>query len=172
MGNKNGSANSPDGVDIVAIYGLLGYPLKTWTDTKTRHLWLKDSLQKDIPKLCILPYIYPSHLLLSDTSATLRGFAEKLLIYLEHVKGDRNERRIIFVAHRFGGFVDKQALIVAKKDSRYKNIYESTISMLFFGTPDSERPDIHGQTYRYLQRLHDSCLESSGAHLFGRKDQE
>ncbi|KAL2054573.1 hypothetical protein ABVK25_005321 [Lepraria finkii] len=173
MGNKNGSANSPAGVDIVAIYGLLGHPLKIWTDTKTRHLWLKDSLQKDIPKLRTLPYIYPSHLLSSDISATMRGFAENLLIYLEHVRGDRNERRIIFVAHRFGGFVGKQALMVAKKESRYKNIYESTISMLFFGNPDSERPDIHGQTYRHLQRLHDSCLESSGAHLLeGRTKSE
>ena len=45
--------------------------------------------------------------------------------------------------------------------------------MLFFGNPDSERPDIHGQTYRYLQRLHDSCLESSGAHLLeGRTKSE
>ena len=61
MGNKNGSANSPDGVDIVAIHGLLGHPLETWIDTETRHLWLKDSLQKDIPKLRILPYTYPSH---------------------------------------------------------------------------------------------------------------
>ena len=55
--------------------------------------------------------------------------------------------------------------MVAKKDSRYKNIYESTTGMLFFDTQDSEGPDIHGQTYRYLQRLLDSCLESSGAHL-------
>ena len=161
-GIKDGSANDPDGVDIVAIHGLLGHPFKTWTHPKTQHLWLRDSLHKHIPGVRILPYTYPSQLLLSHASVTLRGFAEKLLVYLKCVRGEGNKRRIIFVAHNLGGLIGKQALMVAREHPRYMDIYGCILGIIFFGTPDSKRPALYGQKHEYLSTLfsfyHDRVL--------------
>jgi hypothetical protein len=47
-----------------------------------------------------------------------------------------NGRPIIFVGHSLGGIIIKSALIHASKlKGNYRDIYSSTIGVLFFGTP-------------------------------------
>jgi hypothetical protein len=44
-------------------------------------------------------------------------------------------RPLFFIGHSLGGIIIKQALFYARIDSRYTPIQESTLSIIFFGTP-------------------------------------
>lgn len=46
-----------------------------------------------------------------------------------------SKRPIIFVAHSLGGIIVKQALVWAQTESRYQNIKDLTLGIVFFGTP-------------------------------------
>ncbi|KAF8240995.1 hypothetical protein L208DRAFT_1087908, partial [Tricholoma matsutake] len=47
-------------VDIVAIHGLDGHPMKSWTAANDM-LWLHDLLPEKIPHACILTYGYDAY---------------------------------------------------------------------------------------------------------------
>ena len=123
-------------LDIVAIPGLIEEPLQTWTHPRTRHLWLRDSLAKDFISARIFTYNYPSYLLLSDDKAKITIYAEKLLSNLKTVGAGYNNRRLLFIAHSYGGFLCKQALVLARNDMRYSDIDRNTLLFCFFGTPE------------------------------------
>lgn len=126
-------SNAPS---IVAIHGLSGHPLKTWTDKKD-HLWLRDSLPSHIPRSRVLTYGYDSALKWSKSRMTLIDFAEDLLYRLKHERTALMEQKrpLIFVCHSLGGVVVKQALVMASLDDIYGSIASSTSGIAFFGTP-------------------------------------
>ena len=130
-------------VDIVAIHGLNGTAFGTWTQERTDErtkqkssiFWLKDLLPNDIPGARIFTYDYPSHVLFSKPKATIADYAQSLLFALANSRVGGEWRPLIFIAHSLGGIVCKEALIKAKEDSRFQDILESTVGVLFFGTP-------------------------------------
>ena len=122
-------------VDVVAIHGLNGDAYNTWTHQKTKSLWLKDLLPTDIPGARVFTYQFPSHLLFSRSHATIYEFASNLLAQLSAQRNGHERRPIIFIAHSLGGIVCKQALLSAKLDYNYSEIFESTAAIIFFGTP-------------------------------------
>ncbi|KAK0509811.1 hypothetical protein JMJ35_008205 [Cladonia borealis] len=122
-------------LDFVAISGPIEEPQQTWTHPKTRHLWLRDSLPKDFISARIFTFNYSSYLLLSDEIANIESYAEKLLSELKTVGAGYDNRRIVFIAHSYGGFLCKRALVLAKNDLRYSDIVKNATLFCFFGTP-------------------------------------
>ena len=121
-------------VDVVAIHGLDGSPWGTWTH-KDGTFWLRDMLPKDIPGARIFTYSYPSQLLWSRSEAALMEYTQTLLENLRNQRRNQQRRPIIYLAHSLGGIVCKEALIKAKNDPRFSDLLESTVAIVFFGTP-------------------------------------
>ena len=67
--------------------------------------------------------------------------SNRLIKQLADLKvGDAEKRRVIFIAHSFGGLIVKSALVhasaaVDERDARLKAIQLLTIGVFFFGTP-------------------------------------
>ena len=121
-------------LDFVAISGPIEEPLQTWTHPKTRHLWLRDSLPKDFISARIFIFNYSSYLLLSDHKANIEFYAEKLLSELKTVGAGYGNRRIVFIAHSYGGFLCKKALVLAKNDLRYSDIVKNASLFCYFNS--------------------------------------
>ncbi|KAK4451012.1 hypothetical protein QBC34DRAFT_459505 [Podospora aff. communis PSN243] len=130
-------------VDIVAVHGLNGHYLTTWT-ADNDVLWLRDLLPSDIPKARIYSWGYDarthgaSHLSLQY----LYDHALDLVSALCRKRKLSNtmERPIIFVAHSLGGLVVKSALIhadAARQEALddHRAIKISTYGIIFMGTP-------------------------------------
>lgn len=47
-------------ISLVAVHGLGGHPIQTWTDPKTKKCWLKDEefLPRDVPSARVLSFGY------------------------------------------------------------------------------------------------------------------
>ena len=77
------SASTYD-LDVVAIHGLNGHPLKTWTYTKTEGqvFWLQEFLPKALPGARVFTYGYDSRTLFSPSTGDIGSYAKGLLDYL------------------------------------------------------------------------------------------
>jgi hypothetical protein len=100
-------------VDVVAIHGLNGHFLDTWTTTNAagqKVVWLKDLLPKQLPDARIISYGYNSALQFSKSVAGIGTFAEQLLEDLRswRVTQAERDRPIVFICHSLGGIVVKQ----------------------------------------------------------------
>ena len=124
-------------LDFVAIPGLIEEPLRTWTHPKTRYLWLRDSFPMVFMPARVFTFNYPSYLLLSDDKANISIYAEKLLADLKTVGAGNNSRKLVFLAHSYGGFLCRKALVLAKDDMRYSDIARDTLLFCFSSTPDA-----------------------------------
>lgn len=102
-------------------------------------MWLRDFLVDDVPDARILSYGYDSFAASSRylVRQILFSEAENLLLELCHLREKSNTkgRPIIFLAHSLGGILLKSALIRSKSAIKKLDIYTSTTSIVFFGTP-------------------------------------
>lgn len=130
-------------VDIVAIHGLDGHRMKTWT-AENGTLWLQDLLPGELPNVRVLTYGYDANTRsrkgVSTETIYLHGVA--LLRDLSAVREDASRRPIIFVAHSLGGIILKQAINICHTqpfDSKesFRDILVSTHAVMFLGTPHS-----------------------------------
>lgn len=64
--------------DIIAIHGICGDPLKTWTH-ENGNLWLRDFLPEDINGVRVFSFGYDAEVALTKSRATLDNFARSLL---------------------------------------------------------------------------------------------
>ncbi|KAG9246100.1 hypothetical protein BJ878DRAFT_540603 [Calycina marina] len=72
----------------------------------------------------------------SKSVADIEDHARDLLYSLEEVRSSRNANRpLVLVAHSLGGHVIKQSLVIAARESRHRCIVDSTVAVVFFGTP-------------------------------------
>ncbi|KAK0123332.1 hypothetical protein ONS96_010326 [Cadophora gregata f. sp. sojae] len=127
-------------VDVVAVHGLNGHYLNTWTATNAagqKVVWLKDLLPKQLPDARIMSYGYNSALQFSKSVAGIGTFAEQLLEDLRSWRGTQAERDrpIIFICHSLGGLVVKQALVRAHERDRFSSLLAHVCGIAFFGTP-------------------------------------
>ncbi|KAL8949253.1 MAG: hypothetical protein Q9222_004627 [Ikaeria aurantiellina] len=125
-------------VDIVAVHGLEGHPINTWTlSDKSDTLWLRDFLPSDVHGARIFTFGYEADVAFGKSIADIKDHAMDLLGSLIDVREEQNEisRPIIFIAHSLGGIVAKQALAWARVESRYQQIKDHTLGIVFFGTP-------------------------------------
>jgi hypothetical protein len=70
---------------VVAVHGLGGHRLGTWTDKRTGCLWLRDSLPSELPNARIMSYGYDSKL----RSRNVLGIMENAEGLLESLKSFR-----------------------------------------------------------------------------------
>ncbi|RDL38237.1 uncharacterized protein BP5553_02577 [Venustampulla echinocandica] len=129
--------NASLSLDIIAIHGLGGNPMATWTDPKSQKLWLRDLLPHDIPRARIMTFGYDATPAFENSVAGVEDHARDLLRCLRERRERVKEinRPIIFIGHSLGGIVIKQALIISSNSPDYIPLCKSTIGTLFFGTP-------------------------------------
>ncbi|OCK79674.1 hypothetical protein K432DRAFT_354452 [Lepidopterella palustris CBS 459.81] len=123
--------------DIVAVHGLNGDSKNTWTNSKTNAFWLQDFLPQDLPNARVMTFGYNASAAFGNTTADIIDHAKSLLSSLvdKREEADELSRPIVFIGHSLGGIVIKQALFQAKIEPRYNSISESTIGIVFLGTP-------------------------------------
>jgi len=130
-------------VDIVAIHGLDGHRLHSWT-TENGICWLRDLLGSRVSEARILTYGYDANTRGKEQLSTqsLYSHAHSLIsnLALERQATGTEERPIIFVAHSLGGIVLKNALVHAHSATKgnlyaHKAIALSTYGIIFLGTP-------------------------------------
>ncbi|KAE9372043.1 hypothetical protein N431DRAFT_482911 [Stipitochalara longipes BDJ] len=128
--------NASLSLDIIAIHGLNGNQLNTWTEPKSQKLWLRDFLPKDV-KARVMVFGYDATAAFGNGVAGIKEHARGLLGGLVERRGRNLEakRPLIFIGHSLGGLVIKQALVIAEQEMPYKKIYNSTLGIIFFGTP-------------------------------------
>jgi hypothetical protein len=68
-------------VDIIAIHGLNGGALKSWTHANGK-CWLKDFLPEKLPDARIYTFGYPAQLAFSRSLARVEDFARQLVVDL------------------------------------------------------------------------------------------
>jgi pimeloyl-ACP methyl ester carboxylesterase len=140
------TASSDLAIDIVAVHGLGGDGYSTWTDEKSGKLWLRDFLpgSQGFGNARVMTFSYgrsewPGRRTFGDL--WFRDLAKSLL---EHVKLTRmttntpTKKPIMFIGHSLGGIIIKTAFLIARS-SVNSDIFKSTKSVIFFGTPCSER---------------------------------
>ncbi|KAL8354938.1 hypothetical protein RB601_000633 [Gaeumannomyces tritici] len=121
--------------DVVAIHGLNGDYLKSWTHADST-LWLRDMLPGKLAGARVMSFSYDA-----STSGgvvyAVREIAKQLLSELRDAREDAGSEGtpIVFVCHSLGGIVLKQALALADDGKAYSDVAESTKGIVFFGTP-------------------------------------
>ncbi|KAK5215750.1 hypothetical protein LTR47_009949 [Exophiala xenobiotica] len=132
----HGSTSSP-AVDIVAVHGLGGNAVNTWTHPKSKKCWLRDFLPQQIPDARIMTFGYNADVAFGQSTAEIIDHAKSLLVSLVDKREEPEEiqRPLIFVAHSLGGIVVKQALFQARLESRYQSMKDATLGLIFMGTP-------------------------------------
>lgn len=64
---------------LVAVHGLNGDPIKTWTHPKTGACWLKDFFPQDVPGARIFTFGYNADACFGNTTADILVYAKDLL---------------------------------------------------------------------------------------------
>ncbi|KAF2015045.1 TPR-like protein [Aaosphaeria arxii CBS 175.79] len=129
------------GIDIIFVHGLGSNPDTTWGPRESN--WVNDILPQDIPvelqkDVRIFFYNYDSYWKRDAIQACLQSFAHGLLDNVALViRKTENEqtRRLLFVGHSYGGLVIKQALVQAKSNPKFVNIFDHAKAAFFLGTP-------------------------------------
>ncbi|KUL83945.1 hypothetical protein ZTR_06844 [Talaromyces verruculosus] len=137
-------------IDIVAVHGLNGDAIETWTSSKgsERVCWLRDSnlLPHFVNNARVLTWGYTADITsLFGRATSSDRILQHAQTLVEDLLADRElknatERPIIFICHSLGGIIVKRALIfsasrVSLESSRTHSVYLCTYGILFFGTP-------------------------------------
>lgn len=124
-------------VDVVAVHGLNGDAIRTWTEPKSNKLWLQDFLPGNVEGVRVMSFRYNAAAAFGNTTAEISDYANDLLGSLVACRGDEDEtvRPIVFIAHSLGGIVVKQALVLAQEAAKYESIRSHTRGIFFFATP-------------------------------------
>lgn len=124
-------------IDIVAVHGLGGDAFATWTHAKSKKFWLRDFLRQQIPDARIMTFGYNADAAFGQSTAEIIDHAKSLLASLvdKREEADEIHRPLMFIAHSLGGIVVKQALLQVRLEPRYHTIKDSTLGLIFLGTP-------------------------------------
>ncbi|KAL5326083.1 hypothetical protein ACEPPN_007221 [Leptodophora sp. 'Broadleaf-Isolate-01'] len=99
------------------IHGLNGEKFRTWTESKSQKLWLRDFLPHDITQARVMTFGYNATAAFENTKAGIRDHARTLLLALGEARNGSS------------------ALVIAQNESLYKQIHDSVRGVMFFGTP-------------------------------------
>ena len=72
---------------IIAVHGLGGHAMTTWTHDSTGKLWLRDFLPRTIPNARIMTFGYDSRVVGSKSVIGMMGNANNLLTQLSLLRG-------------------------------------------------------------------------------------
>ncbi|KAK0631939.1 hypothetical protein B0T14DRAFT_559678 [Immersiella caudata] len=143
-------------VDVLAVPGLGGHPYGSFVNKGDGHMWLSESLPRDIPTARVMIYGYESGLQDSTSFAGLHDLAGSLRNAIRQLLGSGEQRHLILVGHSLGGLLIKEALVqMLESDSELDQI-RRIVGALFFGVPNdgmdiaSLIPMVNGQPNRSL----------------------
>ncbi len=125
----------PD-VDFVAVHGVGGHPVKSFTDAETGCCWLRDLLPSNSPHCRVFSYGYSADFP-AKASTSIFDHARSLCWTLIREQG--TIRRRIFICHNLGGLLVKCVLIEAQRNPQFNYVYKSTSGIVFLGTPHRGR---------------------------------
>ncbi|KAI1417522.1 hypothetical protein F5Y13DRAFT_201125 [Hypoxylon sp. FL1857] len=113
----------------------------TWKHQHTG-FWWPEQLGRDIPDARILLFNYDTFFHRASRGSNcvrIKGLAENLRHQLLDNRPEENveSRPIVMIGHSLGGLIIKEALIQCNDHALYKSILQSTISIMFFGTPNA-----------------------------------
>ena len=130
-------ANIVLSLSIVFVHGLMGNRDTTWTHAN-KVFWPRE-LAKDIPIAArIMTFGYDADIIRLwgvAGSNKIRGHGKDLALGVSDRRRTCRTRPIIFIAHSLGGLVCEQALLVCREGQDNPDIFESTLGIIFMGTP-------------------------------------
>src|SRR3569833_2843176 len=142
-------------VDILAIPGLGGNPYGSFVHKGDGHMWLSDSLPRDMPSARVMIYGYESGLQDSASFAGLDDLAGSLRLEIGRLLRSGGQS-LILVGHSLGGLLVKEALVrLAESNSELDQI-RRIFGALFFGVPNNGMdiasliPMVNNQPNRFL----------------------
>jgi len=126
--------------DIFFVHGLGGGPTQSWVHPSTRRIWFQDLLPDHVAdeQLGINARIWTFGYnagLASSARASIYDYSRQLLNRVNGVRDGHEHHKIIWICHSLGGLVVKWALIEAQINLLYRSILESTVGIVFLGTP-------------------------------------
>ncbi|OAK95029.1 hypothetical protein IQ06DRAFT_63486 [Phaeosphaeriaceae sp. SRC1lsM3a] len=124
---------------IVAIHGVSGHYMRTWTHTQSvpPFMWIKDGLGEDLSDCRILSYGYDASVSArwSSPQRSLFDHATNLHNLLQdYLQKEGAFHPVIFIAHNVGGILVKLVLVQSALKAP-SIVHKSTAAILFFGTP-------------------------------------
>ncbi|KAK3298742.1 peptidase S8/S53 domain-containing protein [Chaetomium fimeti] len=124
-------------VDVVAIHGLNGDYLKSWTHRVSGAMWLKEFLPSSFPNARVMSFGWDSRITGNSSTATLKEWADQLAVQLSLRRQSAESRGIpiIIIAHNVGGLMAKRMLLNASLTPRRIDIFNSVAAIVFLGTP-------------------------------------
>ncbi|KAK0703654.1 hypothetical protein B0T26DRAFT_657939 [Lasiosphaeria miniovina] len=135
------AASVPDQIDIIAVHGLNGHYLNTWTATEAAAkrrstLWLRDLLPQKLPNAHVLSFEYDATAFGNKSAFGVRENAKALLAAVRDMRDDHGDqaRPIIFIGHSLGGIVIKQVKLPASTNPLF-SCADHMFGQVFFGTP-------------------------------------
>lgn len=123
-------------VDVLAVPGLGGHPYGSFVDKGDEHMWLSESLPRDMPTARVMLYGYDSGLQDSTSFAALDNLAGSLRTSILHLLRSRDQRRLILIGHSLGGLLIKEALVQLSKSNSELDQMRQIAGVLFFGVPN------------------------------------
>ncbi len=128
-------------VDIVFVHGLTGDAYGTWLHEHTNVHWPSELLKQDMQDTRILTFGYDGdffrvwRLSNSRLGNHAESLVSKLAVLRERSKSET--RKILFVAHSFGGLVVERALSYSKNtaEAHLKQVERCTVGIIFLGVP-------------------------------------
>ncbi|KAK4160059.1 ankyrin repeat domain-containing protein 17 [Cladorrhinum sp. PSN259] len=143
--NRPSQPEAGDPVDIVAVHGMGAHPNDTWCqkidsgDSPVYVNWLEDErfLPAVAPRARIMRYGYHSRWFGQDAIKTkLSDISQSFLVQLKACRKKDPKRPLILIGHSFGGLVILKTLVDAHMErKRWPDIYDSTVGLVFLGTP-------------------------------------
>ena len=119
---------------IILVHGLnpkskdeKAHAFNTWTDNG--RLWPKEDLPKKLPDARISLYTYDSSAVYGGSQARFVDKANELLETIRCDREDWERRPLVLMGHSLGGILIEQALINARQDETYQQIYYATYNV-------------------------------------------
>ncbi|KAF1997265.1 hypothetical protein P154DRAFT_524915 [Amniculicola lignicola CBS 123094] len=127
-------------IDVIAVSGLGGHAFGSFKERGGPHMWIRDSLVKDLPAARILTYGHDSHLYGSYSFQTLSDLGKQFQTAIHSIRNYETEtnpeRPLILLGHSLGGLLISQALVIMSGGSESDQAnFKATYGIVSFGTP-------------------------------------
>lgn len=128
-------------LDIIAVHGLRGSPVRSWINRSPRTMWLRDMLQLDLSTSRVMSYGYRTEDVLRQNKFDLERLAEDLVSSVIDARAEIQDtsRPLVFIGYSFGGLLVKKALLRLREneqlDSKMRELLQAVISVIFLGVP-------------------------------------
>ncbi|KAK3364037.1 hypothetical protein B0T25DRAFT_443738, partial [Lasiosphaeria hispida] len=123
-------------VDVLAVPGLGGHPYGSFVDKGDGHMWLSESLPRDMSTARVVIYGYESGLPDSTSFAGLDDLAGSLRVTMRQLLGSAEQRHLILIGHSLGGLLIKEALVQMLDSNSERDQMRRIVGALFFGVPN------------------------------------